>query len=200
VTRAPLHIGLLAAGTSRRMLGADKLMQPIGETSLLRQQARRCIDSGLPVTVALPPGFAVRRQALEALELRQITVLADPPGMGDSIAALARDLMARAPEAALLLLPADMPEVTSQDIRNIATEFARQPDQPLRATSTGGQPGHPVVFPARLIADLVPLSGDQGAQRLLKQNPPRLMALPADHAVCDLDTPQDWAAWRARQN
>ncbi|WP_114287540.1 nucleotidyltransferase family protein [Candidatus Halocynthiibacter alkanivorans] len=200
MSQALLHIGLLAAGTSRRMLGADKLMQPVGDTPLLRQQARRCIDNDLPVTVALPPGFAARRQALEGLDLRQITVTADPPGMGDSIAALARDLIARDTRAALLLLPADMPEIDLQDIKSIAAEFARQPDQPLRATSVNGQPGHPVVFPARMLSGLAALSGDQGAQRLLKQDPPRLMALPADHAVCDLDTPQDWAAWRARQS
>jgi molybdenum cofactor cytidylyltransferase len=199
MSRAPLHIGLLAAGTSRRMLGADKLMQPVGDTPLLRQQARRCIASSLPVTVALAPGFAARRQALEGLGLRQITVRAEPPGMGDSIAALARDLIARGNKAALLVLPADMPEIDLHDLKAIAAEFARQPDQPLRATSQSGRPGHPVVFPARLIADLAALSGDQGAQRLLKQDPPRLLALPADHAVCDLDTPQDWAAWRARQ-
>jgi CTP:molybdopterin cytidylyltransferase MocA len=41
------------------------------------------------------------------------------------------------------------------------------------------------------------LSGDEGARAILRRHPPRLLALPGRHAVTDLDTPEDWARWRA---
>jgi molybdenum cofactor cytidylyltransferase len=43
------------------------------------------------------------------------------------------------------------------------------------------------------------LTGDQGARDLLRAHADdvRAVVLPARHAVTDLDTPEDWANWRA---
>ncbi|MFN5826754.1 MAG: nucleotidyltransferase family protein, partial [Rhodobacterales bacterium] len=64
-----------------------------------------------------------------------------------------------------------------------------------------GTPGHPVLFPVWALADLAALTGDSGARDLLQtyRNRTELVALPARHAVTDLDTPEDWAAWRGAQ-
>lgn len=63
-----------------------------------------------------------------------------------------------------------------------------------------GTPGHPVVLPRRLFPSLLELRGDQGARALLAQEEEslRLIPLPGANATTDLDTAEDWAAWRAR--
>jgi molybdenum cofactor cytidylyltransferase len=44
------------------------------------------------------------------------------------------------------------------------------------------------------------LTGDTGAREVLKRHSDRvhLVPLKGDRALTDLDTPEDWAAWRAR--
>ena len=68
----------------------------------------------------------------------------------------------------------------------------------IRATTEDGHPGHPVIFPAALLPEMAALRGDAGARDLLSRHPVRFLALPGSRAVTDLDTPEDWAAWRAR--
>jgi CTP:molybdopterin cytidylyltransferase MocA len=66
----------------------------------------------------------------------------------------------------------------------------------VRATDIRGRAGHPVGFPARLLPALLDVSGDLGAREVLTRNPPQPVPLPGQRATLDLDTPEDWAAWR----
>ena len=49
------HILLLAAGSSSRMRGGDKLLEPVAGRPLLTRIAEAALATGLPVHVALPP-------------------------------------------------------------------------------------------------------------------------------------------------
>jgi len=99
----------------------------------------------------------------------------------------------------VLVLLADLPEITTDDLSLLLARHAAAPDLILRATAADGTPGHPVLFPDWALPGLAALTGDSGARDLLLQHRNRtdLIALPARHAVTDLDTPEDWAAWRA---
>ena len=55
-----------------------------------------------------------------------------------------------------------------------------------------------MIVPARLLPEMAALRGDTGARALMQSHPVRHVALPGRRAVTDLDTPEDWAAWRAR--
>jgi CTP:molybdopterin cytidylyltransferase MocA len=41
------------------------------------------------------------------------------------------------------------------------------------------------------------LNGDRGARIVLEGETVRVLPLPGRRAVTDLDTPEDWEAWRA---
>jgi len=71
--------------------------------------------------------------------------------------------------------------------------------QIIRATDTSETPGHPVIIPRHMFEGFADLRGDQGARPLLRGQDVIQVALPDLHATTDLDTPLDWAAWRARQ-
>ncbi|MDR7125352.1 nucleotidyltransferase family protein [Pseudotabrizicola sp. 4114] len=196
-TPAPLlHILILAAGNSTRMRGGDKLMELVGGQPLLRQLAGRAVATGLPVTVALPPDRPARNAALDGLALTRLTVPDAGQGMATTLRA---GLTGLPPQAAVMLLLADLPELTAADLSLMAAAHASTPDQILRATDAAGQPGHPVIFPPWARADLTGLSGDDGARQVLKAHADRLrlIALPGQHATTDLDTPEDWARWRS---
>ncbi|MFO0514886.1 MAG: NTP transferase domain-containing protein [Rhodobacterales bacterium] len=193
----PPAILLLAAGSSSRMRGADKLMEPVEGVPLLLRQARVALATGAPVIVTLPPDRPARNAALAGLDLMTVPVPDAALGLSASIRAGVRAAGARP----VLVLLADLPEITAADLSLLLARHAADPGLILRATAADGTPGHPVLFPVWALADLAALTGDSGARDLLQtyRNRTELVALPARHAVTDLDTPEDWAAWRGAQ-
>ncbi|MCC6001114.1 MAG: nucleotidyltransferase family protein [Pararhodobacter sp.] len=193
------------------MRGADKLLQPVAGVPVLRHLALAALAAGAgPVAVTLPPpgtppdALAAAARAApctaRAATLRGLPLVLLPvPDAAEGMAASIRQAAAwasarRAP--GLLLCPADMPALCADDFAALAARFS--PDgPPLRAASADGRAGHPVLFPARFLPDMKRLRGDAGARELLHRHPPMLVPCPDMRALIDLDTPEDWAAWRA---
>jgi molybdenum cofactor cytidylyltransferase len=185
---------VLAAGASSRMRGADKLLEPVEGEPLIVRSLRRAVETGLPVIVALDPGRPDRLRATEAFAMRRVEVADAAEGMGASL----RAAVSAAPEGAPLVVHlADMPDITAEDILTLVRAFeAEGGDRIVRAASSDGRPGQPVVFPARLRPDLLALTGDTGGREILRREDARLVPLPGRRALVDLDTPEDFAAWR----
>lgn len=187
-----------AAGASARMRGRDKLLEPVGGAALLRRQLSAAVATGAPVLVTLPRhAGGPRAEVLEGVGRFRVTHIDASEGMAASLragACAARESCA----AGLMMLLPDMPEIETGDIAALLAAFALFPETCLRATSADGRPGHPVVFPARLLDRLSRVTGDTGGRAILADELVRAHALPGDRAVTDLDTPEDWAAWRAR--
>lgn len=187
-----------AAGFARRMRGADKLLEPVAGEAMLHRQARIAQETGAKVLVTMPPAPGLRAQVLDGLAITRVPVTDPSEGMAASI----RAGVALVPTGAagLMILLADLPELEADDLRAMIAAFAAAPGAILRATSAKGAPGHPVIFPADLFADLAQVTGDAGARSVvaLHRNRLRDIALPGDRAVTDLDTPEAWKAWRAR--
>lgn len=193
-----LAILILAAGQSSRMRGADKLLQDIDGTPLLTRIADAALTCDAQVFATLPPDRPKRNAALPA-DVAQILVSNAADGMGASLAAGVGALPGHI--SSVMILPGDMPDITAQDLAQIFASAQPHPDAILRAYSDA-TPGHPVVFPKRCFEALKSLSGDKGARDIIKTDTGRQIAvkLPGEHAVTDLDTPEDWAAWRLKRN
>lgn len=190
-----LAVVILAAGRSRRMRGRDKLLEDVDGQPLLRRIVARALAAAAgPLAVTLPLHSPGRAVALAGLPAIRLPVPDADEGLAASLRAAAH--WARGIGAAgLMVCPADLPDLTSADFRTVAAAFDPS-GPPLRATAADGTPGHPVVFPARLLPAFAALSGDLGARALLEAAIPRPVALPGTHATTDLDTPQDWRRWR----
>ncbi|GKY88982.1 nucleotidyltransferase family protein [Sinisalibacter aestuarii] len=188
---------ILAAGASSRMEGGDKVMEPVRGMALLEERARAALGTGAPVLVALPPAdaFPARWAALDDLGVPRLTVRKAGDGMSASLAAGVDALDDRTP--GVMILPADMPDITRDDMRALLDAF--DGNAILRGAAADGRPGHPVLFPRRDFPALLALSGDTGARMVLRQEAARvrLVPLPGTHALTDLDTPEDWQSWRA---
>jgi molybdenum cofactor cytidylyltransferase len=193
------HILILAAGSASRMRGADKLTELIDGTPQLARITLAALATGCPVTVALPPDRPARAAALSGLPVAKVTVTDPQRGMAES---LKQGLRALPADAALMLLLADLPEIDAADLRHMVQSWVQTPTAILRATAADGTPGHPVCFPSDLRTELDRLAGDDGARAVLMRHKDRVraVALPGRHAITDLDTPEDWAAWRAARS
>ncbi len=192
-----LAILILAAGRSSRMQGTDKLLLDVDGVPLLRHIATEGVNTGLPVMVTVPAtGAEARRAVLRDLPVTCVTVADPDAGMAASMASGIAALPTES--TGVLLVLGDMPDLTTTDMRALADAF--DGSTILRATDVDGVPGHPVVFPARLFDAIKRLSGDQGAQSLLRRENVKLVALPGKRATTDLDTPENWARWRNRKS
>lgn len=190
-----LVVLLLAAGGSTRMRGGDKLTEEVGEMPLLRRQALAALAACPDVIVVLPPDRPARATALEGLAVRKVIAEDAREGMSASLRAGLRVAEGKG----AIVLPADMPELGAAELALMAGAFRETPDRILRGAS-GDTPGHPVIFPADLWPALMRMTGDQGGREVIAANRDRvrLIPLPGRAALTDLDTPEDWAAWRAR--
>lgn len=190
-----LTILIPAAGAASRMQGGDKLLELVGSNPMLRHQAILARKTCPKVIVTLRPNDDARRAVLKGLDVTILTVTDSLEGMSASVRAGAR----AAKEMALMILPADMPNLTSVDLQSMIEAVDQHPTKIIRATAQDGTPGHPVIFPPDCLADLAMIAGDEGGRSVLHANKHRvhLIALPDQNATTDLDTPEDWAAWRA---
>ncbi|WP_243144977.1 nucleotidyltransferase family protein [Litoreibacter roseus] len=187
---------LLAGGASSRMRGSDKLLEPIDGTPLLTRVARTCLSAEVDrVCVILPPDRPARADALDDLPVD--TLFNNGSGLGLSHS-LQTGLSNVTTDAVLIIL-ADLPDLTTADL-NAVIYAARDTDAVVvRGATKDGRPGHPVLVRAALFPELMRTKGDAGAQPVLKAHVADtvLVPLPGQHALSDLDTPEDWEAWRA---
>ena len=193
-----MPILLLAAGSSSRMRGRDKLMEPVDGAPLVRRQAKmaREVTDGA-VIVALPGPDRPRWQALEGIDAVRTPVPDADAGMAASIQAG----LARLPESAdaFMLLLADLPDLTALHLETLMDAVYLESDMRIwRGATEDGAPGHPVVFKAELIPQLAALTGDVGGRALIAaaHGQVRSVPLPGRAALNDLDTPEAWTAWR----
>ncbi len=188
-----------AAGESRRMGGRDKLLEPVGGQPLLRRVVETLAASDADeVVVVLPPDPGARADAITGTGARSVVNRRAAEGMGTSLGA---GVAALRPDAeAVLVVLADMPELTAGHINRLIAAFDPAAGRAIvRAVDEAGRPGHPVLFGRRFFELLRALEGDAGARALIEDYPEFLaeVTLPGAAATTDLDTPEDWAAWRA---
>ena len=188
---------ILAAGSATRMRGGDKLLERVQGQPLLRRQAEMALRLTPLVIVTHRSQDPDRLAALQGLRLHLQPVPDAASGMSASLRAGAtRAMQLRA--TALMILPADMPDLTGEDLARLIAAFDQSRSFIHRAASSEGTPGHPVMIPENLIPELAELTGDEGARAMLGRHRDRitLHPLPGTHALTDLDTPEEWAAWR----
>lgn len=92
----------------------------------------------------------------------------------------------------VLLLLADQPLIEQQHLARLAAHWSGAPERVV-ATAYAGKSGVPVIFPRRLFDDLCRLTGDTGAQPLLRRCGSDVLTVPCEAAAIDIDRPEDLA-------
>ena len=187
---------VLAAGQGSRFKAVEhKLAQRLGESSVLAATLANALASQLRVVVVTTAAFAnVARSSVAA---RDVVVLPDVGtagaarlGMGVSIAA---GVGACPNSGGWLVLPGDMPLVRPSTLMAVAQALDHHS---VAFAQHLGRRGHPVGFGAELYSELVALSGDEGARRLVARYPAFAVELDDPGVLIDIDTEADLAAAR----
>ncbi|OZI32320.1 hypothetical protein CAL29_17700 [Bordetella genomosp. 10] len=198
---------LLAAGEGRRFRasagdeGADKLLAPLPDgrpVVLAAAEALRAVAAA--VVVVLRPGRPALRDALaRAQGCELIETMEAERGMGASLAAGARHLLARYDQArydqggeavphGVLVALGDMPWIAPETLRAVCEAGLRHP---IVAPACEGRRGHPVAFAWDLLPEVAALDGDTGARALLQRHGVHELSCQDAGVLRDVDTVAD---------
>ena len=182
---------VLAAGKGSRFLGTDhKLAQSLGTLSVLGTTLRQAIASTLPVVVVTTEALAdVARRSIAARDVVLVpevgTTGQTALGMGYSIAV---GVGARPDAGGWLILPGDMPRVQPETLQRVARELAAHA---VVFAQYKGRRGHPVGFSGELYSELIALTGDEGARRVIARYPAFALNVDDPGVLVDVDTVAD---------
>ena len=191
---------VLAAGGSRR-LGRPKQLLPLAGEPVLAHVVRSALASGLAEVVTVL-GHEADAIAAAVGDRGQRTVV-NPDWAAGQSTSLRAGLAAIDPAAdAVLFLLGDQPGVGCETIDAVLAAARDDPEaRPIAAAEYGGRLGNPVLFRRALFPDLAALIGDEGARRLLRADPGRVLRVPVGDGPPppDIDTEDDYralvAAW-----
>lgn len=139
-----------------------------------------------------------KEAAMAAIDGLPVHIVANPDYAEGQSSSLRTGISALGPafEAAMILL-VDQPFVTATVIDRLIEEW-RAGNAPIVAPRYKGQYSPPVLFSRAVFAELLALTGDQGARRVLLADPTRVQSVPFDqHVLADIDTPDDYERLRA---
>lgn len=180
-------------------MGAPKLLLPLAGRTVLARLLAALDRPGIAgrAVVVRPDDHDLAREA-EACGATVVRPAVPPPDMRASVEAALEDIENRhapAPEDGWLLVPADHPVLDGDVIDALAGSF-RAGGCEIVVPVCRGRRGHPAIFRWRLAAAVRALPADAGINRLLHDHQSSVCELPvANEAVlCDLDTPEDYAA------
>jgi len=151
---------------------------------------RQVIASQLPVVVVTTEALAdVARRTIAARDVVLVPEVGSAGqtalGMGYSIAA---GVSARPDAPGWLILPGDMPRVQPATLQRVARELATHA---VVYAQYKGRRGHPVGFSGELYSELVALSGDEGARRVIARYPAFALNVDDPGVLVDVDTVAD---------
>ncbi len=181
---------LLAAGNGSRM-NTDKLLIPFGDSTVFTSALQPLLESKLisEVVVVVNPSFDL------ALDDPKCTVVVNHGYQEGMASSLRVGLMAATAGAeAYVIALGDMPRINRAVVDHCVSMFQAS-EKRILVPTFNAQHGHPVVFDRKCKRDLMKLTGDVGARRIIKENPDLVHFLPVDDdgVLYDVDTPADLA-------
>jgi molybdenum cofactor cytidylyltransferase len=181
-----------AAGPGSRFGGAThKLDQAFGSSTVLATTVQNAVQTQLPVVVVT---IGERADGLAGLlnphDVVVLSAVEAARGMGASIAS-GVSWCSGAP--GWLILPGDMPLIQPETLLAVADALEQHP---AAYAQYHGRRGHPLAFAGELYSELVQLTGDDGARRVLLRYPAHGQDVEDPGVLLDVDTPSDLEALR----
>ena len=189
---------VLAAGSSSRMEGANKLLLPWQKQCVLQVVVERICEVGLGEVIAVT-GHQ-RAEVEEALRHHPVRLVHNPDFAEGMAASIRVGVEAAVGEQGYLFALGDMPQIASKTMLKVAE--ALKSSETIAVPVSNGRRGHPVAIGSAYRDALLALSGDRGARPVLAKNAANVVEVPVEDEgiFVDVDTQESyraaWAAWQ----
>lgn len=184
---------VLAAGASTRLGQPKQIVRIDGET-MLRRTTQLAIGAGCaPVVVVLGHDEERFTQELKPFAVSVVINHHWQTGMASSLTCGLRAVLTANPDqASVMVLVCDQPRLDASVLRELlATHHVNGPS--ITASRYYGTCGVPAIFSREIFPELMQLTGDQGARRILQRHIENVASVDFPGGEFDLDTPEDLA-------
>lgn len=187
---------ILAAGNSSRM-GEAKQLLPWSQNTLLGNVIE------VANTAKIDKVFVVLGAEAQRIEKQMVsrnyTVILNKnwqEGLGSSISAgISGIVNSEARPNAILIMLADQPFIDKTYINTLIGHYEAN-DGKIIATQYSSKMGVPAIFDKSFFSALQNLNGDEGAGRLIRNNPEFCYSIDPGKKATDLDTPEDYTTFK----
>lgn len=188
-----MHAIILAAGTSSRM-GAPKLHLAWGDGTVLDQTIQNV--TAVTQNVLVVTGAYAEQTRTIAAAYPVTIVHNEQYTEGEMISSLQAALTALQEPDDFFVMLGDMPLIDAHTIAEIVAFW--EVHGGIVVPTFAGKRGHPVVFSAEFIPQLLALGWDQTPRTVVEANKARLNLFKIDDPaiLIDLDTPELYTRWR----
>lgn len=178
----------------------NKLLIEINGKPLVRNTFLCLHEAGLrDIKVVVGPDEEAIINALQGCQFQKVRNPKHVEGMGTSISC---GVLALPPSTeAVLIIPADMPEMTPKLIKELIKVFEENDGRKIVCPTTpDGSQRNPVIWPKFFFPHLEALKGQKGGKHLFPQYPECVVTVPImeTKAFIDIDTPEDLKAFQER--
>jgi len=180
---------VLAAGLGRRIGGPKALLRLDGPTFLARAMDA-FLGAGLEVVVVMNPGVS---EATSERDFRGRRVVNPDPdgenGMFGSVRLGVSEALGLGASGALLL-PVDLPLVTSEDVRAVLARLGTEAE--VVVATHGGRRGHPIGISRAVMDEIVEAPPTATLRDIVRRDPARVVEVPVSRgAVMGVNTKED---------
>ncbi len=193
---------MLAAGASSRMGAVNKLLLPLGESTVLEQTLAAALASEADEVWVVTGHESERVEAvLQPLGVRIVYNPTYEKGMTSSIQAGVR--VSGTNTGAYLICPGDMPYLKPAHINLLIRQFNSKNDQPcILAPVYNGKRGHPVLFSKHFHDEILAHDDPDGCKSIIQRHAGQLMLIEIenDGILHDIDTPEAYTAALNKKN
>ncbi|MBL7792524.1 MAG: nucleotidyltransferase family protein [Saprospiraceae bacterium] len=193
---------LLAAGTSSRMGAINKLLLPLGDSTVLQQTLAAALASEVDEVWVVTGHESERVEA--ALHTLGVCVVYNPmykKGMTSSIQASVSASWINT--GAYLICPGDMPYLKPEHINLLISHFNSKNGQPcILAPVFKGKRGHPVLFSKHYRDEILAHDDPDGCKGIIQRHAGQLMLVEVkdDGILHDIDTPEAYTSARNKKD
>jgi molybdenum cofactor cytidylyltransferase len=186
---------VLAAGQSRRMGQANKLLAPVDGRPMVAHAVDAMLASRADPVIVVTGHQADAVRA--ALGERQVVWAHNPDYASGLSSSLAVGLAALPDDAEGVVIGlGDMPRITAAQIDRLIAAFNPLEGRAICVPTVRGKRGNPVLFATRFVPEMREIGGDVGARHLLGEHVEEVVEIELDDdaALLDIDTPEALAA------
>ncbi|MBD0832726.1 nucleotidyltransferase family protein [Aestuariibaculum sediminum] len=186
-------IVVLAAGEASRM-GKPKQLLPWGETTLLEHTIKTALEVNTDeILVVLGAHYNEIKSLIDKYPIQIVFNPDWKSGLGTSISKAIYEIQNGRQEIhAVLIMLADQPFISSNDLNLMIKHFRKSENQIIATIYEGGVKGVPVLFDATYFDDLLALNDDYGAKEIIKRYKAFVDFYNNNSNIADLDTPDEY--------
>jgi molybdenum cofactor cytidylyltransferase len=184
---------ILAAGGSSRLGKPKQLLSYNGKTLI-----QHTIDEA---KTALPQPIVVVKGAEENLPASGVHIVHNAEwqeGIASSIRCGVKTILNIEPVNAVIFLVCDQPHISSTLLKELMDAYTAAGKE-IVASSYAGTVGIPALFGQSFFNQLLQLKGDEGAKRIIMQNPGSVAVVDFPRGEIDIDTAGDYQALQGKE-